>query len=803
MTQYTNGTSPTVTTIRAALNVLFAPGQVVELRIPKVDGKKTRTDSGYFDNFDALAKAAAKYDGRADGVYVTVNPCDDALLARAENRVKEWCDLATSDANIERRTKLPIDCDPKVKGKKRPAGVSSTDAEHEAAIAVARAVREWLDVQGWPAPIEADSGNGGALLYHIDLPNNDDSTALVRDVLEVIQARFNSDYADIDTSVHNAARIWKLYGTLAGKGDSTATRPHRRAAILSAPESPTLVSVEQLRAVARLKQPATTQAQQIRNGFDVGALLTRCNVGYKKGEHQNKTKYVLDACIFNPDHTAPDAAVIVWPDGKIGYECFHNGCQEHTWRDARAKIDPSYNPTYTNQNGVTIATAAPVTTVTDSPRFSVASEDALMNLPPLAFLDRDLCVVARAYHLIYGPSGSGKTFFAIERAMRLASAGYRVLYVPTEDLSGLRYRVAAWRKAHPEASGRLTWLQMPEGLDLQDHGQVADLLEAIEPYKYDLVTVDTLREAHSGDENSSQDTRRINRAMQAIISSGAAVDVIHHTGVAGERPRGSTALYGNNDVVLEVENDDGAVKVIFKKLRAPQRDPLTFGIVQQDTGLLDADGETVMSAILRPASQVIMRATRMSPTGKCILEALSLSIFAETGARTKQLVDAAKLSENRTFYRALSFLKDNGYISQGAKGDPYTITNAGRAQIGPELKSTVRADTASQSPTVTTVTPLSPTVTDSAVCPPVLSVTVNTHRVDSDDSRQTVTQKDTDSYAYRVAQAIHKPNVNMRIERGHVLEGDELARAMADGTDHTFSSFADPLPEDDDEPDTF
>ncbi|WP_223688466.1 AAA family ATPase, partial [Streptococcus pneumoniae] len=75
----------------------------------------------------------------------------------------------------------------------------------------------------------------------------------------------------------------------------------------------------------------------------------------------------------------------------------------------------------------------------------------------------------------------------------------------------------------------------------------------MQPYEYDLIVLDTLREAHSGDENSSRDTSVINRALQRIISTGAAVDVVHHSGVAGERPRGSTALFGNADVVIKVE----------------------------------------------------------------------------------------------------------------------------------------------------------------------------------------------------------------------------------------------------------
>lgn len=347
-------------------------------------------------------------------------------------------------------------------------------------------------------------------------------------------------------------------------------------------------------------------------------------------------------------------------------------------------------------------------------RLEIATEDELMALPPIRYLDRELGMMAGGYHLIYGASGSGKTFFGIERAMRQVSLGKRVLYIATEDKQGLRYRVAAWRLAHPGASGRLTWLRMPDGLDLQNHAHVGALLDTIEPYDYDLIVLDTLREAHSGDENSSQDTARLNRAIQRIAATGAAVDVIHHSGVAGERPRGSTALFGNADVVIKVENDDGYIRIGYDKLRnAPPRDGLTFGLVSQDTGLTDDDDEPVVSAIIRPASMVTRRDAPMTANQRKVLETLALSIFADVGAKERQVTDTAQLNA-RTVYRALSWLKDKGYVSQGEKGDPYYITRAGRAQLGPELRTTDTTDTAPVSPTDTTDTALTDTDTAGA-----------------------------------------------------------------------------------------
>ncbi len=114
-------------TIRKALTLLCEPGEVAELRI--LHTGRTGTVSGYFNDVEAMAQAAAQWSGRAPGVYVTLNPCSAALLARAANRLIDRAQQTTSDVDIVQRRWLPIDFDPV-----RPAGISSTTGEHDAAV---------------------------------------------------------------------------------------------------------------------------------------------------------------------------------------------------------------------------------------------------------------------------------------------------------------------------------------------------------------------------------------------------------------------------------------------------------------------------------------------------------------------------------------------------------------------------------------------------------------------------------------------------------------------------------------------
>lgn len=216
--------------ITAAARLIMAPGEVHEARIPKAG--RRGTISGYFDNPGSLANAVLAYDGDVPGIYITLNPVNPALLARAANRLKERAELSAADHDITRRRWLLIYCDPV-----KPAGVSSTDREHGRAITVATCgVWDYLRQFAFGDPIVADSGNGCHLLYRLDVQNDLRATATVKRILADVAEACGTDDVSVDTGVYNAGRITKLYGTLTRKGDDLPERPHRRSHILEAPE---------------------------------------------------------------------------------------------------------------------------------------------------------------------------------------------------------------------------------------------------------------------------------------------------------------------------------------------------------------------------------------------------------------------------------------------------------------------------------------------------------------------------------------------------------------------------------------
>lgn len=211
--------------IGRAVRILFGANEVMEVRIPKT---RFGVVSGYFDNHALMVKEILRADRqhRPSGVYWVLNKLDPALLGRAYNRLVERAEHTTADNNILRRRWLPVDLDPV-----RPAGVSSSEEEKDLALRRAGAVAAEM-AREFGQPILGDSGNGAHLLYPIDLPNDEESLALVSGALAELDRRYSDEHVKVDVTCANAARIWKVYGTVARKGDSIPGRPHRLSKIL-------------------------------------------------------------------------------------------------------------------------------------------------------------------------------------------------------------------------------------------------------------------------------------------------------------------------------------------------------------------------------------------------------------------------------------------------------------------------------------------------------------------------------------------------------------------------------------------
>ena len=328
-----------------ALKLWFLPGDVFEIRVLKAVAPgylKPHTESGYFDydNIPTAADAIGKLRAYA-GAYVTINPVSPELLARACNRLcPAESESTTADSDIVKRRWLLIDCDAV-----RKAKISSTDAEHEAALAKAREIRDGLTSLGWPMPVMLDSGNGAQMTYRIDLPA-DDGGVVQQAVTEIAKA--SSDAVKVDLTVYNPARIWRIPGTMNCKGDSIPARPHRMAKILEVPESVEIVPTELLQRIAgeSSKTPpahieSVVTAYQESPGFDIDEWIAKYapDAGQPQS-YKGGRKWIFNICPFNPEHDNKSATLTETPEGAIGFRCLHDHCLGNDWRKFRVMREP-------------------------------------------------------------------------------------------------------------------------------------------------------------------------------------------------------------------------------------------------------------------------------------------------------------------------------------------------------------------------------------------------------------------------------------------------------------------------------
>lgn len=245
------------------------PGGMYELRV-LIKGRTgplglSGTPRGYFNNRQAVIDAVRQICGKdAVGVYLTLNEVDPALLKRAPNRLVSRATEATRDKDIVRRTRFLIDIDAA-----NGSDESATEAQRAAALATRDKIEAHLHtVLGWcPARVVTCSGNGGGLIYAIDLPNDEAAKHLVKRALQALHARFSTPDATVDTANYNASRLTRVAGTVNGKGAHTEDRPWR---IVDAEYLDELgvVSRSQLEALAALAPSKTRPAH------DSGAAAT-------------------------------------------------------------------------------------------------------------------------------------------------------------------------------------------------------------------------------------------------------------------------------------------------------------------------------------------------------------------------------------------------------------------------------------------------------------------------------------------------------------------------------------------------
>jgi len=317
---------------REYVDALVADAGVVELR----HHDRGRWQSAWFDEPHALLTAALERAGSGN-LYTSLHrPKPGARSPGSTTPI--------TNADIARFTRIFFDFDPV-----RPTGTASTDLELADAERRARDLMQLLTAHGWPRPAIAMSGNGWHLHFRTALPNIAETAQMLRALYSGLAAELDDDVVGFDRTVKNAGRICALYGFTKRKGEPTAERPHRTAAIWI-PQEWRQVHPRQVEALAAQyarakREEAPQRPQEGRRGDfaargmgDYGSLDViawfAAHRAYRFPVEGNKHSVW---CPWQDEHTTPhgtNGAIIFeadhsWP----GFFCHHAHCQGRDIRD--------------------------------------------------------------------------------------------------------------------------------------------------------------------------------------------------------------------------------------------------------------------------------------------------------------------------------------------------------------------------------------------------------------------------------------------------------------------------------------
>jgi len=338
--------------IQRALECFIGEDQVFEIRALNVKKSATfsyKVVSGYFDrkHLKEAVKEICTLGPKAKMVCFTINPIMQEALHRSANHMTEQFAEAANDLEVLRLRWFLIDIDPE-----RLPGISSTEAEHDSALKLADVIEASMCQNGWPEPIKVDSGNGVHMYYRIN--ESIEFKNMLKSALRALASQFNNDEAKIDLDVFNPARIVKLPGTWAKKGDHSPERPHRLSHFISIPKTIEVVGSELIETLAGsviLPLPEQASDTSCQTGEFHPAVGKETDVEFKIAwvrEHFPGAKETATpGCMYwsvsclNPEHENK-GRIHLTEEGAIWQDCWHKSCPVTKWNQMKDHYDPDW-----------------------------------------------------------------------------------------------------------------------------------------------------------------------------------------------------------------------------------------------------------------------------------------------------------------------------------------------------------------------------------------------------------------------------------------------------------------------------
>lgn len=223
-------------------------------------------------------------------------------------------------------------------------------------------------------------------------------------------------------------------------------------------------------------------------------------------------------------------------------------------------------------------------------RFQVhKASEALEDQPPIEWLIESLMTTS-SVNMITGAAGSKKTYAMLDMAVCVAMGKTWLDYKTTQGAvlivdeengkQRLMRRLSQVQRGHLVHKDKLDiplYFTTLSAVDIGNSNDITALQLLIDELNIKLVIIDALVDVMPGkDENSARDTQLIFRELRRLSDlQGVVFVVIHHLNKMGST-RGSTAIPGGVDLVLQVESKDESKSIKFKSEKARDIDALTF-----------------------------------------------------------------------------------------------------------------------------------------------------------------------------------------------------------------------------------
>lgn len=277
------------------------------------------------------------------GTYISLNPVTNENI----NKQKKIADV---DVLCRVNMLFDVDAEKPEEYKKYAA----TETEHNETIKKTYIIKNWCNDKGFPQPLILDTGNGCALIFALDMwENNEENKQLIKNLFNYIEKETN---IHLDRTVINAGRITRIPGTNNRKLENNE-RKNRQCKLLECPERKTLSidKVIELIGKPEIKIFNTNENIDVSGGINqslevfekwLRKQLSLLNINIKSIQQSgNLFKFHLDKCPISKAESESYNDYSAFYDvetKKIGYHNFHDHGVDLKWKDFRKAIEPDW-----------------------------------------------------------------------------------------------------------------------------------------------------------------------------------------------------------------------------------------------------------------------------------------------------------------------------------------------------------------------------------------------------------------------------------------------------------------------------